>query len=190
LRELNLELNIDGIVLACMEHSKFLSVIIDNKLSWSKLHKYINYISLKISRGLGVIGLIRQILPQNVFLTLYHSFIYRYLSYCCIVWGCATKIVLNRLVILQKRALQLITGSTYRSFTSPLFKLTDIYQCHIVQFMFKFINNLLPKACLHLCSISPDCNYETRHLSLFRIRTFRTNICKHNISVSGPKIWD
>jgi len=50
LPELNLELNIYGIVLDCVDHSKFLGVIIDKKLSWSA---YINYISLKISRGLG-----------------------------------------------------------------------------------------------------------------------------------------
>jgi len=90
--------------------------------------------------------------------------------------------VLNRLVALQKRALRIITGSSYLSSTSRLFthlkllKLTDIYQFSIVQFMFKFIYHLLPKSCLHLCSISTDCNYETRHRSLFRISTFCTNI--------------
>jgi len=56
--------------------------------------------------------------------------------------------------------------------------------------MFEFINNLLPKSCWHLCSISTNCNYETRHRRLFRISTSRTNIYKRNISVSGPKIWD
>jgi len=164
--ELILELKIDDKILNCVDHTKFLGVIIDNKLNWNA---HVNYISLNISRCLGVIGRVKKVLPCNVLLMVYHTLIYPILSYCCIMWGCATKTILSRLVLLQKRSLWLITCSAYRSPTSPLFKrlkllkLVDIYKCHTLQFMFKLKNNLLPKVCLKLCTSSGDCTYDTRH---------------------------
>jgi len=39
--ELNLELKIDGKILDCVDHTKFLGVIIDKKLNWNA---HVNYI--------------------------------------------------------------------------------------------------------------------------------------------------
>ena len=53
--------------------------MIDSKLNWSN---HINHVSLKISKGLGVISRLRNALPLHILLTLYYTLIYPYLSYC------------------------------------------------------------------------------------------------------------
>jgi len=79
----------DGSRLQRVSHTKFMGVVVDAKLNWKQ---HVNYISLKISRGLGAITWVRHILPQSVLLLLYHIMIilYPYLSYCNIVWGAAS----------------------------------------------------------------------------------------------------
>ena len=59
--------------------TKFLGVIIDNKLTWKD---HINYISGKMARGIGVIIKARNYLNKDTLLSLYYSFIYPYVTYC------------------------------------------------------------------------------------------------------------
>ena len=47
------QLILDGKILEQVKETKFLGVVLDEKLNWSQ---HINHISLKISRGLGIIG--------------------------------------------------------------------------------------------------------------------------------------
>ena len=61
---------------------KFLGIIINNELKWSA---HISYISKKISKGIGII-LSRQVFSNKTLLSLYHTFVYPYLSYCIHVW--------------------------------------------------------------------------------------------------------
>ena len=105
------KLMLDGSYLEQVNSTKFLGLFIDEKLTWNQ---HISHISLKVSKGLGIISRVRRIFPQTVLLMLYYSLIYPYLSYCCIIWGNACVSTLNRVVILQKRAIRLVTNSPYR----------------------------------------------------------------------------
>ena len=77
-------MSIDGFILEQVEYTKFLGVYIDAKLNWKR---HIEYIAMKISRGLGALGRVRNILPQNALLMLYNSMIYPYLTYTAILYG-------------------------------------------------------------------------------------------------------
>ena len=76
--------------------------------------------------------------------------IHPYLLYCNVVWGGASLTALNKLSVLQKRAIRAITYSSYRAPSSPLFKqlrilkLYDIYKLQIYMFMYKAKYSLLP----------------------------------------------
>ena len=62
---------------------------------------------------------VRNYLPQKVMLMIYHTLIFPYLSYCNVFWGTARLSFLNKLLILQKRAVRLCTGAGYRASSSP-----------------------------------------------------------------------
>ena len=75
------ELMLDDNILERTIHTKFLGIFLDEKLNWNQ---HLNNISVKISKGLGIIGRVRNVLPKDVLLMLYYSLVYPYLTYCCI----------------------------------------------------------------------------------------------------------
>ena len=188
----NLNLYIDGLIIERVTHSKFLGVIIDEKLNWTH---HTSYISIKIARGLGIINKLKYVMPRNILLTLYNTLIYPYLTYCCIIWGNACASILKKLTTLQKRALRTITHSHYRSPSNPIFidlnvlKISDICKLQSVLFLFKVKHCMLPFSCMHYCTVLQQRSYSTRHDSEFSIMYSRTNIRRNCISVCGPKLW-
>ena len=63
--------------------TKFLGVVIDEKLSWNH---HTNQLCNTISRNIGILRKL-QFLPRNVLKLLYHSLISSHLSYCATIWG-------------------------------------------------------------------------------------------------------
>ena len=76
---------------------KYLGILIDNNLSW-KYH--IDYISSKVSKGIGMIARLRHLVPFATLLNIYRSLIEPYISYGLIAWGQAANIHLNKILIL------------------------------------------------------------------------------------------
>ena len=68
-----LKLQIDGEDIKEVQKTKFLGVIIDNKLTWKEP---ISYICGKISKGIGMIIKARHYLNKDGLLALYYSFVY------------------------------------------------------------------------------------------------------------------
>ena len=102
-----INLNIDGKFLDWVYTTKFLEIMIDDKLSWKD---HIIYISKKISKGLGIIQKARKCLNSDTLLSLYYTFLYLYLTYCNQIWGNVSSSALQKLIILQKRAVRIISG--------------------------------------------------------------------------------
>jgi len=189
----SLNVSIDGQLLERVEHTKFLGVFIDEKLNWKK---HIDHIASKISKGLCAMGRIRNIVPTKSLLMLYHALVYPYLTYCNIVWGSASASALNKIVVLQNRAVRLVTRSPFRSSCNSLFarlnllKLTDIVKFQIVQFMFKAKFHLLPSSCMQFVTVSDTQRlHDTRNQSYFVIERCRTVVRENSVNVFGPKLW-
>ena len=77
----------DSIITETTE-SKFLGVIVDNKLSWAS---HIKYISNKISKSLAIIRYLRYSFPTKILKSLYMSLVLPYISYCNITSSSAFK---------------------------------------------------------------------------------------------------
>ena len=126
---------------------RFLGVIIDNKLCWSD---HIQYIKKKMSKGIGILHKAKKILRKESLLTLYNCFIYPYIIYCIEVWGAASLKNLMSVLRLQKRAVRLITSSSFRAHSEPLFlslqvlSVFDVYFFRLSIIVFRYENNLLP----------------------------------------------
>ena len=126
---------------------------------------------------------------------LYRTLIYPYLEYCNLAWGAAKPTILNQLLLVQKKAVRLCTGSSYRSSSSPLFaqlqllKVTDICTLNAAIYMYKLRFNLLPISCLdYVVDLNLYRLHETRKRSAFKLLKFRTNIREQSLPVRGPKL--
>ena len=73
-----------------VKETKFLGVITDIKLKWSA---HVTYISKKISKGIGIILKSRKVFNTETLPSLYHTFVYPYLSYCIHMRGEAYNIL-------------------------------------------------------------------------------------------------
>ena len=80
----NSELFIDNNVIAKVNSSKFLRIIVDEKLKW-KVH--IIAVANKVSKSLGVIYKMKNALPVSILPMLYSTLILPYYQYCNMVWA-------------------------------------------------------------------------------------------------------
>lgn len=110
----------------CIEtkcNTKFLGIIIDNKLKWND---HVSYVKNKISKSIGIFYRARHFLNKQTLRNLYFTFIYPYLIYCVEIWGNTCAIHLDPLIKLQKKCIRIITFSDKLEHTSPLFEQLDI----------------------------------------------------------------
>ena len=98
--DFNITINNQPITVA--ENVKFLGVYIDPNLTW---HCHISHLCSQVAKGVGIIGRLKYILPKNVLRTIYLTLVYPHLTYCATIWSNTTKANLNKLIILQKRAI-------------------------------------------------------------------------------------
>ena len=98
-----------------VEQYKFLGLTLDSNLNW-KTHS--DNITNKCSQIIGILNILKHILPQSIKIMLYNALLLPQINYCLVNWGYQCK----RIHILQKRAVRLITLSKYNSHTAPLFK--------------------------------------------------------------------
>ena len=118
-RNNDVALNIDGISINEEGSTEFMGVILDNKLNWKK---HIDYVSRKSSKGIGMISKAKKYLNGDSLVTLCYSFIYPYMCYCNLIWGSTYESNLNRLIMLQKRIIRIISGTRSKEHTDPLFE--------------------------------------------------------------------
>ena len=90
----NILLTMCGVSIHEVENIKFLGVILDNKLLWKD---HISYICKKVSKCIGILYRAKAFINRESLLTLYHSFLYPYLTFSIHVWGGTYKAYLTPL---------------------------------------------------------------------------------------------
>ena len=189
-----INLNIDGNFLDRVYTTKFLGIMIDDKLSWKD---HIIYISKKISKGLGIIQKARKCLNSDTLLSLYYTFVYPYLTYCNQIWGNVSSSALQKLIILQKRAVRIISGVPPRTHTPPLFeklKILDILDLNkflVGQLMFKSYTKKLPDIFDGYFIHNSDIHqHDTRNRNHLHYARCKTELGKRSLRYWGVIIWN
>ena len=175
---------------------KYLGLIFYSNSNWKP---YLNELSKKISRGIGIPSKIRHFVNRNILHQLYYSLIYPFLAYGLSIWGNTYNSTLRPLITLQKRAIRTITFSKPDEHSEPLFKeleilkLTDLVTLQIVLLMYHYYYNLLPSSFENFFqTVASIHSYNTRLASKSTnyINTIKTNYGKFNIRFAATKIWN
>ena len=126
---------------------KFLGILLDSDLSW-KYH--INELSKKLSRTIGIFYKIRCFVPSEILRLLYYSLFYSFLSYGVAVWGFTYKTYTQKILVLQKKIIKVMTFNKQNAHTTHIFasleflKFDDIRQLHLLSFVYDCQNKLAP----------------------------------------------
>ena len=177
-------LHINGEFISYKNKEKFLGVVFDDQL---KFNFHAEVTARKISKSIGIMYRLRDLVPASSLITLYYSFIYPYLSYCNIIWGGTYQCHLNPLLILQKRAIRIIHHANYLDHTDELFfnskilKINDIHKYAVALHMFKLEN---------FDAFDRNHNYSTRNVSALLPAFNRLTLTQHSISYMGPTVWN
>jgi hypothetical protein len=178
----------------CVEHTKFVGVSMDSKLTWEY---HIRHCKAKVSRGIGILTKAKKVLNCTSLLTLYNSLIYPYFTYCIEVWGSASKTYIEPLFRMQKQIVRIIKSASYRAESSPLFKelkllsLANIYRYCLLVFMFKFVKGLHPPICNDIFTRNVEANQRiTRQRYNLKIPRCKTELLKRTIRYKGVSEWN
>ena len=140
------------------ESVKYLGVKIDTNFSWQY---HVNDLPIKLNRANALLFKMRKYVSLNILRSIYFAIFDSYLSYCCLVWA-QNRGTIQRIVILQKKAVRIINFQTRNSHTSPLFKKNFIFKfqdkicLENILFASKLLNNLTPSVFSTWFSFSSD----------------------------------
>ena len=192
--QINNDMYINDQPIKRVTNTKFLGIIIDEKLSWKD---HIKYIRSKISKSVGILCKARKVLNINTLRTIYNSFVYPYITYGVEVWGNACDIHIRPLITLQKRIIRIIKSANFRDHTAPLFKslkllpFNDIFTASVAKLMFKIMKNLTPGFFRDMFVLNANIHHHnTRQSHELHIPRARTNIGKQSFRHTGVMIWN
>ena len=118
---------------------------------------------------------------------LYYAFIYPNLTFCNLVWGNAASTHLNKLFLLQKKAVRIITNSAFLDHTDPHFTRTGILRMGAIhkylacQYFFKNKNKFS----------TLDNSHDNRNRTTFIVPSYqRLSSSQRSISHIVPQIYN
>ena len=168
-----------------------------------KVSKYLNIKYLiskyKISKSIGTLYKLRNLVPKSTLVTFYNSFIQSHVLYGLLNWGCANKTTLEPIKRSLRKEVRVIDFACYTAHSEPIFKrynilnLGNLYKLETAKFMFQinqenhstFLQNEFIKTSkLH--------HYNTRQSSNlgFSLPPASTNYKKNFLTFDGVKFWN
>ena len=108
-------ISIDNVAIECVPNFNFLGIHFIEHLSWKP---HITHISNLITKTIGVLNRLENILPTSIKLMIYNSLILSRINYGILAWGYKS----GRIFKLQKNAVRLITLAKLNAHSEPIFK--------------------------------------------------------------------
>ena len=175
-------------------NTKFLGIVLDDRLNWKS---HIQYIKNKTSKAIGILKKMRPFINISTMVSLYYSFIYPYLMYCVHVWGQTYASNLDCLNKLQKRIVILIAGVPPREHTAPLFmkygilQMSQIADYNIGIFMYKIYYKEVPAIFDSYFTLNCDIHdYNTLQRCCIHVDQVKTNRRDMTMRIQGGKVWN
>ena len=106
----SISIRFNGIKLTPVDHVKYLGMYLDSYLSWEY---HIHELSKKLSRANGILSKLRYNVPPEICLQVYYAIFYTHLIYGCNVWGLTSEENINKIEVLQKKCVRILTFSPF-----------------------------------------------------------------------------
>ena len=184
-------LNIDNVQIDFVQNFNFLGIILNENLKWAP---HIDIVMKKMSKTIGVMKRIKHYLPSRALLNIYHALIGPHLNYGISIWGSEA----DKIFILQKKAVRVITKSKYNAHTDQLFrklrilKIHDLCALHDFKFCYRFKNKTLPHyfLCEMLQRNTHIMNLSARINNLYRLPAVNHEYARNSISYKFPNTFN
>ena len=175
--------------------TKFLGVIIDEKLTWKD---HISLVRSKLSKTVGIVYRIRHLFNRSALFILYCSLFLPYLTYGAEIWGNTYKSNTQCIFLLQKKIVRIVYGANFRDHTDVIFqdlKFYDLVKLKICEVMYRAFNKTLPVNLNNIIFFYLLFVNQTVCLICVKKQDFvhkytRTNLKAISVSGVGAKLWN
>lgn len=187
-------LKVNGVNVQRVEETKYLGIVIDEKLSFDS---NIEYVSKKMSKKINFIGRIRNKLPITNRIQLYMAMVAPHIEYCSSILFLCNKSQIDRLQKLQNRGMRIVLNLNI--YTSIKFMLDCLCWMSVRQriffntmcFIFKINNGLLPPYLKdNIKNVSDVHNYNVRNIEQFRLPKLLKVKNQNNLYYRGLKFYN
>ena len=201
--ELPQPLVISEIPIERVYEAKFLGVIVDDSLNWSR---HVKTVQSKMARYVGILYKVKKYLPLQARLQIYHSLVQSHVNYCSLVWGFSSKSNIDSLFIKQKKGLRGVIpgfinykykdgktpGHTKQFFSEyKILTIHSIIALNTLIFMQKTINypSLLPKSILNTIGQGSPVPGSTHHSCEQWLKDYDNIHYRKSIFFKGPLLF-
>ena len=194
--EKTINISINNEKLRQENYTKYLGIIIDEKLNWKQ---HIKQVNIKISKGIGILYKLRHFVPKNTLRMLYSSFIQSHALYGILNWGCASKSILEPLKRNLRKAIRVADFAAYTAHSEPIFKRLNLlnfdklYKLETAKFVFQISKETSYTNLGHefIKTKSLHC-YNTRQSSNlgFSLQAISTKFKRNFLTFEGIKLWN
>ena len=173
--------------------TKYLGVLIDDKLSWKD---HIHSVNMKLRKGIGIISKLKDFVMQSTSRSLYFSFIHPYLDYNLLNWRSAPSSNMDCFRLSTKKAVRIILSKNKHEHALPLFKvlnilpLDDLNKQKRGSYMWKLKNDLLPTYLTSWFQRNNSTIINRIHTHKYVLPIPRLEYSKRHITYSGVKLWN
>ena len=101
------DISINGIPIKQVSETKFLGIIVDDKLSWDP---HIKNLRRKLSTSTGILNRIKDCIPTELHKSLYHTLFESHLCYGITAWGAISDTRLQSIFKVQKKCIRILFG--------------------------------------------------------------------------------
>ena len=186
-------LNVNNYCIKQVSEFKYLGVLLDNKLSWNR---HIEILCSKVSKASGVLYRLKK-LPKNAKKLLYHSLISSKLRYGIASWGSAKSTSLNRLKLLNQKAVRYVNNMSFTSDLHSAFKnmnflsIDSLFKFETTKFIHFWLSDRLPGEFQNFMERINHCHGTRANINRhFKIARPQTELGKMSVKFHGAKLWN
>ena len=181
-----IQIESENVLLKSTDHTKFLGLYLDKELNWSV---HMNKLCNKLSSSLFALRIVKNKLEAHSLIQVYYAIFESHIRYGIIFWGNSSKTNVNKILLIQKKAIRVLAGLQYKDSCREYFvslKIMTVISLYIYETLLFVKNNL---SLLKQDEISHL--YETRGKHTFvRPQKHRTKIFEKSVSYSGIKLYN
>lgn len=139
----NINIKIGKEIVKQKDYTKYVGLLIDNKLNWEQ---HIKYLNLKVTKGIGIITKLRRYVSKPTLRMLYYVFVQLHTDYGLSLWGSAFKIETKPIAKNIKKAVRKMLFKKKQSSNRTIVQINilnfeKLKEYAVLQFMWKLSNN-------------------------------------------------
>ena len=175
---------------------KLLGVPFDETLSWNQ---HIDYLCSFISSRISLLRQLSYYVPENVQKMFYQSYVLALIDYGSSSWGSTTKLIIERINKLQKKATRIILKLDYITPSVEMFQrlrwitVSQRINCNKAVLTYNALNNLTPAYMCDLLTptaIAYNRNLRSSENGSLMVPKTSASFYTGSFTVSAPKLWN